>query len=64
MKMKRHVMGFLLLVLCAGIQLHAQQTDSGRAIFERVNKASISVTTREAVDDIPAGTRLVVIRVS
>ena len=38
--------------------------NSCRAIIERVNKASIAVTTREAVDDIPAGTRLVVNRVS
>jgi uncharacterized protein len=36
MKMKWCVKCFLMLVLCAGSQLHAQQTDSARSIFERI----------------------------
>ena len=38
--------------------------NSCRAIVVRVNKASITVTTREALDGIPVGTRFKVNRVS
>jgi hypothetical protein len=36
MKIKWFVKGFLLLILCAGVQLHAQQTNSDHAIFELI----------------------------
>jgi TPR repeat protein len=36
MKMKWCVTGFLLLVLCAGVQLHAQNADLDRKIFEQI----------------------------